>query len=157
MVLGKQACSLPIFVCFLILLIVMNPDVFSASAIELLDHNVSTNKTAYPHVDLQSLVLDWDDDELPPEVLGSIDLIMYVVYAPSLSLQSKTSRTVWQTLRITRHRSLHLFAHWTDSFSRHNRQWVIDRLVLFSHTSNVILQKGLCGPCCLILVFKWYW
>lgn len=51
----------------------------AASAIELIDHNIATNKSAYPRVDLQSLILDWDDCDLPPLALGSIDLIMYVV------------------------------------------------------------------------------
>lgn len=61
------------------LLIYMVPNVFPASAIELIDHNVSTNKSAYPHVDLQPLVLDWDDDHLPPQVFERIDIIVYVV------------------------------------------------------------------------------
>ena len=124
---NARACYRPLFVSLLLMAIGL--DVFSASAIELLDHNVSTNKSAYPHVDLKSLVLDWDDDEIPPQILGSIDLIVYVVCSLHLSLCSNRSRTVWQTWRTTQHRSPHLFAHWKNSFSRHDRRWVIDHQV----------------------------
>jgi hypothetical protein len=79
-VLATDLCS------FLFLLMCIDLNVFPASAIELIDHNVSTNKSAYPHVDLKSLVLDWDDDRLPPQVLGRTDIIVYAKYLSILSL-----------------------------------------------------------------------
>ncbi|KAF8587885.1 hypothetical protein K439DRAFT_1336887 [Ramaria rubella] len=47
-----------------------------ASAIELIEHNISTNKPAYPSVNLQASVLDWDDEGLALPVRGNIDLIV---------------------------------------------------------------------------------
>lgn len=36
------------------------------------------NKRAYPFVDIESLVLDWDNDVLLPKAAAPFDLVMYV-------------------------------------------------------------------------------
>ena len=41
---------------------------FSASAMPLLEHNISTNTHHCPSTTPKASVLDWDDEELPKEV-----------------------------------------------------------------------------------------
>ncbi|GJJ11469.1 hypothetical protein Clacol_005702 [Clathrus columnatus] len=46
------------------------------SAIPIIDHNISANKHAYPLVDIKSLILDWDNDTLPPETARPFDFVV---------------------------------------------------------------------------------
>jgi len=43
---------------------------------ELIEHNVTTNKHLYPTVDLEAGVLDWDEEDLPPKAQEKLDLIV---------------------------------------------------------------------------------
>lgn len=52
---------------------------FPASAISIINHNISVNKHAFPSVDIKSLVLDWDCDRFPPEAAMPFDLVMSVI------------------------------------------------------------------------------
>lgn len=43
---------------------------------ELISHNITANRKFYPSVIPQSFVLDWDEDKLPVEIEGRIDVVM---------------------------------------------------------------------------------
>lgn len=47
-----------------------------ASALELVQHNISTNKHVYSSIDLGARVLDWEAPTLPLETDGKIDIIV---------------------------------------------------------------------------------
>ncbi|KAF8517898.1 putative methyltransferase-domain-containing protein [Hysterangium stoloniferum] len=46
------------------------------SAMELIEHNISTNKNAYSSINLRPLILDWDSGTLPALINGKVDLIV---------------------------------------------------------------------------------
>ncbi|TDL23856.1 hypothetical protein BD410DRAFT_746742 [Rickenella mellea] len=46
------------------------------SAMEVIDNNISSNSHLYPDIVPQALVLDWDDEHLPPDLGSKIDLII---------------------------------------------------------------------------------
>ena len=51
----------------------------------------------YPSVNLRPLVLDWDDETVPPQVLDPIDLIVYAFGFQTAFKQLKMAHTAWRT------------------------------------------------------------
>ena len=73
-----------------------------------MQHNIAVNAALYPGCPPQAIVLDWEVDELPGEVLemGAIDLIMYGIPFPFCSFYSLTRSAVPPISHTTPHHFL---------------------------------------------------
>ena len=61
----------------------LNP--FLASAVGLIEQNLDTNQRIWEGVDVKAEVLDWDDQDLPKEVIDAPpDVLVYVSTPPRL-------------------------------------------------------------------------
>jgi len=89
------------------------------SAVELIEQNLDANQRIWEGVDAKAGVLDWDDQNLPTEVIDAPPDVLVYVSTITFDLNSDFYTVVWQMLPIIHLPSHHSFGQLTRFYDWH--------------------------------------